>query len=88
MVLEQELQHYQVKLGYLGFMNLFFICVQLISMQVALAEHHNTSSPSLKQGAEVVISWSACPPQHVCGRPDPPHIPAVTILFVYLDLQT
>ena len=31
MVAELELQHYQVKVGYLGFMNQYFICVQLIS---------------------------------------------------------
>ena len=32
MVAELELQHYQVKVGYLGFMNQYFICVQLISI--------------------------------------------------------
>ena len=30
MVAELDLQHYQVKVGYLGFMNQYFICVQLI----------------------------------------------------------
>ena len=28
---ELELQHYQVNVGYLGFMNQYFICVQLIN---------------------------------------------------------
>ena len=32
MVAELELQHYQVKVGYLGFMNQYFICVQLIDI--------------------------------------------------------
>ena len=32
MVAEVELQHYQVKVGYLGFMNQYFICVQLTSL--------------------------------------------------------
>ena len=31
MVAGGELQHYQVKVGYLGFMNQYFICVQLTS---------------------------------------------------------
>ena len=30
MVAELELQHYQVNVVYLGFMNQYFICVQLI----------------------------------------------------------
>ena len=47
MVVELELQHYQVKVGYLGFMNLFFICVQLINMQ----PHHH-----LMLGLELVIN--------------------------------
>ena len=34
MVAGGELQHYQVKVGYLGFMNQYFICVQLTSMRV------------------------------------------------------
>ena len=33
MVAELELQHYQVKVGYLGFMNQYFICVQLIEKE-------------------------------------------------------
>ena len=32
MVAELDLQHYQVKVGYLGFMNQYFICVQLIDL--------------------------------------------------------
>ena len=33
MVLELELQDYQVKVVYLGFMNQYFICVQLIELR-------------------------------------------------------
>ena len=33
-ILELELQDYQVKVGYLGFMNHSFICVQLIKLLV------------------------------------------------------
>ena len=38
MVAELELQHYQVKVGYLGFMNQYFICVQLISWLVSFEQ--------------------------------------------------
>ena len=38
MVAELELQHYQVKVGYLGFMNQYFICVQLIRSPAIDAE--------------------------------------------------
>ena len=37
MVAELDLQHYQVKVGYLGFMNQYFICVQLIDLGVIIA---------------------------------------------------
>ena len=41
MVAELELQHYQVKVAYLGFMNQYFICVQLISTsKIATAGAH------------------------------------------------
>ena len=40
MVAELELQHYQVKVGYLGFMNQYFICVQLID-DSSILSHKN-----------------------------------------------
>ena len=44
MVLELELQDYQVKVVYLGFMNQYFICVQLIDVEYFCSIWHITHS--------------------------------------------
>ena len=45
MVAELELQDYQVKVGYLGFMNHSFICVQLIKFEKTLAYVRQAKKP-------------------------------------------
>ena len=53
MVAELELQHYQVKVGYLGFMNQYFICVQLISWLISIC------TKTARKVHEMCTFWAA-----------------------------